>query len=378
MLRIDRLTVRFGSTTAVDDVSVELPEGSVLAVLGPSGCGKSTLLRAVAGLERPSAGTISLDGRSLADVPTHRRGFAMMFQDGQLFPHLDVAGNVGYPLARQGIRGAAARAEVARLLDLVGLGGYADRRTATLSGGESQRVALARALAAGPRLLLLDEPLSALDRSLRERLAADLRDVLVATGTTALLVTHDHGEAFAVADRTALMRAGRVVQQGVTADVWRHPLDEEAALFLGFETVLRGPAAAAALASADPATLPAGPGDEVRELAVRPHALLVGSVGPLRGQVRALVPTPDGTRVLVDVEGIGSLSGRCEGPDPQVGESVRSRFDPSGLAPVGLGSPGNSPLEQLPDRSGSGHSARVANPTTQSSRCSPSTSSRQE
>ncbi|HOF37333.1 MAG TPA: ATP-binding cassette domain-containing protein, partial [Dermatophilaceae bacterium] len=200
MLSISRVSVSFGATRAVDDVSLEVPSGTVMAILGPSGCGKSSLLRAVAGLEPLASGSVSFDGADLVRVPTHRRGFAMMFQDGQLFGHLDVAGNVGYALARKGIRGSQARTEVDRLLELVGLAGYAARRPTTLSGGEGQRVALARALAARPRLLLLDEPLSALDRSLRERLATDLRHVLTETGTTAMMVTHDHGDAFTVAD----------------------------------------------------------------------------------------------------------------------------------------------------------------------------------
>ena len=233
MLSISRVSVSFGATRAVDDVSLEVPSGTVMAILGPSGCGKSSLLRAVAGLEPLASGSVSFDGSDLVGVPTHRRGFAMMFQDGQLFGHLDVAGNVGYALARKGIRGGQARTEVGRLLELVGLAGYAARRPSTLSGGEGQRVALARALAARPRLLLLDEPLSALDRSLRERLATDLRHVLTETGTTAMMVTHDHGDAFTVADRTAIMRAGRLVQQGATAEVWAHPVDADTAHFLG-------------------------------------------------------------------------------------------------------------------------------------------------
>ena len=233
MLSISRVSVSFGATRAVDDVSLEVPSGTVMAILGPSGCGKSSLLRAVAGLEPLASGSVSFDGADLVRVPTHRRGFAMMFQDGQLFGHLDVAGNVGYALARKGIRGSQARTEVDRLLELVGLAGYAARRPTTLSGGEGQRVALARALAARPRLLLLDEPLSALDRSLRERLATDLRHVLTETGTTAMMVTHDHGDAFTVADRTAIMRSGRLVQDGPTPEVWAHPVDADTAHFLG-------------------------------------------------------------------------------------------------------------------------------------------------
>ena len=215
-----------------------MPAGSVVAVLGPSGCGKSTLLRAVAGLEAPASGTVSYDGHDLAGTPTHRRGFALMFQDGQLFEHLDVAANIAYPLRLRHRSRADQRARARELLGLVGLEGYADRLPATLSGGERQRVALARALAVEPRLLLLDEPLSALDRGLRERLAGELHDILRAAGATAMLVTHDHDEAFAVADRMAVMREGRIVQAGTLEEVWSRPVDGWTAAFLGYATVL--------------------------------------------------------------------------------------------------------------------------------------------
>jgi thiamine transport system ATP-binding protein len=229
MLRLEELGVAYGGRPFVRDVTLALPDREVLAVLGPSGSGKSTLLRAIAGLE-PYTGTMTWDDRSLAGVPAHRRGFALMFQDGQLFAHLTGAANVGYPLRlrrrdgtdRAGRSGRQRRAErVEELLALVGLEGYADRLPATLSGGQRQRVALARALAASPALLLLDEPLSALDATLRTRLAADLRAILTGTGTSAILVTHDQDEAFAVADRIALMEEGRIVREGAVAEMGR-------------------------------------------------------------------------------------------------------------------------------------------------------------
>ncbi len=256
MLSLRDVAVSYDGVPAVVDVDLELPDGQVLAVLGPSGCGKSTLLRAVAGLEPLAAGTVSWDGADLAGVPTHKRGFALLFQDGQLFGHLTVARNVGYALRLRRAPDTASR--VAELLELVGLAGYGDRLPATLSGGERQRVALARALAAEPRLLLLDEPLSALDAGLRERLATDLRDILRAAGTTALMVTHDHEEAFTVADRMAVMRAGHVVQEGPIAEVWREPADPETALFLGYARVYRDEAAAAILAAAGRPPAPGG------------------------------------------------------------------------------------------------------------------------
>lgn len=233
-----RVTFPGATTPALDDVSLTLERGRVLAVLGPSGSGKSTLLRAVAGLQRLDAGRVLFDGRDVSRVPTHRRDFALMFQDGQLFAHLDVAGNVGYALARRGVPAEQRRERVTQLLDLVGLRGLEHRQPGTLSGGQQQRVALVRALAARPRLLLLDEPLSALDRSLRERLAGELRTVLTREAATAVLVTHDHDEALSVADDIAIMREGSIVQVGPARDVWRHPADLETAQFLGFSTVL--------------------------------------------------------------------------------------------------------------------------------------------
>ena len=208
MLEVSAARVEYDGTTAVDGVDLTVPTGSILAVLGASGCGKSTLLRAIAGVEPLASGRVAWDGHDLGRVPTHRRGFALMFQDGQLFDHLSVAGNVGYALRRRGGPGRdERRARVEELLDLAGLAGYAARMPRTLSGGERQRVALARSLAARPRLVLLDEPLSALDATLRERLAGDLRRILRESGTTAVLVTHDQEEAFATADRIAVMRA---------------------------------------------------------------------------------------------------------------------------------------------------------------------------
>ena len=319
MLVVEQLTVTFAGTPAVAGVSLEVPTGEVLAVLGPSGCGKSTLLRAVAGLERPDQGRVLLDGDDVTSVPTHRRGFALMFQDGQLFPHLSVAGNVGYPLRMRRVPRADRAARVAGLLDLVGLPGYGDRAPDTLSGGERQRVALARALAVRPRLLLLDEPLSALDRDLRERLAADLHDILRAERTTALLVTHDHDEAFAVADRMALMRAGTLVQSGPVEEVWRHPADAEAARFLGYASVVTGDAVRTLLGDA---------GADVPALALRRSALQVDPAGPLTGTVLSARVGAEQTRLVVDVTGVGAVDAVAGLAMPVAAhEQVRLRLD---------------------------------------------------
>jgi thiamine transport system ATP-binding protein len=323
-LEVRDLTVRFGGTAAVAAVDLDVPAGSVTAVLGPSGSGKSTLLRAIAGLEPPASGSISYAGHDLARVPTHKRGFALMFQDGQLFSHQTVGRNVGYPLRLRGRSGQAER--VAELLDLVGLAGYQDRMPATLSGGERQRVALARSLAVEPRMLLLDEPLSALDRDLRERLAGELHDILRRAGTTALLVTHDQEEAFAVADRMAVMRAGRLVQAGTVADVWREPADAWTAGFLGYATVLDGPGALALRSLVDPAA-------RWTEVALRRSAIRLDPEGPLAATVLAARVTPDQLRLELDVVGVGRLAAVAEpGQVVAVGESVRARVVPDRLA----------------------------------------------
>ncbi|WP_419998255.1 ABC transporter ATP-binding protein [Streptomyces boninensis] len=238
MLQLDDVTVRFGDHRALDSVSLEVAEHETVCVLGPSGSGKSTLLRVVAGLQPVDAGRVRLEGRDLAGVPVHRREVGLMFQDHQLFPQRDVAGNVAFGLEMHGTARKAAAERVAELLDLVGLPGAGRRAIATLSGGEQQRVALARALAPGPRLLMLDEPLGQLDRSLRERLVVELRQLFARLGTTVLAVTHDQGEAFALADRVVVMRDGRIAQQGTPVEVWERPADEFVARFLGFANVV--------------------------------------------------------------------------------------------------------------------------------------------
>lgn len=328
MLEVEDLTVRFTDPppmVAVDDVSFTLEDGQVLAVLGPSGCGKSTLLRAVAGLERPSAGRIAFDRRDLHGVPTHKRGFALMFQDGQIFAHLTVARNVDYALRLRRVSAARRRARVGELLELVGLMGYDDRLPATLSGGERQRVALARALAVEPRLLLLDEPLSALDAGLRGRLAYDLRRILTEAGTTALLVTHDQEEAFAVADRMAVMRSGRLVQEGPVADVWLHPRDAETALFLGYARVLEGAAAAAVLAAAGRPPAPA--------IGVRRCALVLDPAGPLAGTVVSAQAAPEQVRLQVEVDSVGVVDAVAPlAAHPGPGATVRLRVDVTRIA----------------------------------------------
>ena len=336
-LMIDALSVRYGdprrggATTAVDGVTLEVQRGEVLALLGPSGCGKSSVLRAVAGLEPLAGGVVSWDGADLAGVPVHHRGFGLMFQDGQLFPHRDVAGNVEFGLRMARAPRAQRRARVAELLDVVGLAGYGSRPVATLSGGERQRVALARALAPQPRLLLLDEPLSALDRALRERLADDLRSALTATGTTALFVTH-------------VMSAGRLLQVAAPAELWRRPASREVAEFLGYQAFVDlDSAQGAAIRAALGGDVPAG----ARVAALAEGALVVvgravdrapvpglaGGSALASGMVLASAFRRGRMELAVRVEGVGRVTAVAgAGAVAMPGDEVRLTVDPQAVA----------------------------------------------
>jgi thiamine transport system ATP-binding protein len=284
MLRCLRLSVFFEETPALDAVNLTVNDGEVVAVMGPSGCGKTTLLRAVSGLQSLDIGTVSWDGINLHDTPPHARGFGLMFQDYALFPHLTVHGNVEFGLRMRGVSAATRLRRVQSALDTVGLGGYDDRSINELSGGEQQRVALARTLAPSPRLVLLDEPIGALDRTLREHLITEMRAIFSELGVTALYVTHDRDEAFAIADTVAVMRDGRFVRKGTPEEMWTDPQDEFVARMLGFDTILpvkvhEGWADLGWAKVASP--LEAGE----HRLAIPPHAVAVNPDGFIEGRV---------------------------------------------------------------------------------------------
>lgn len=237
-LTINNLTVNYGKGDVVNDLSCNLDQGDIGCLLGESGCGKTTALRALAGLEALKSGDISLDGNSLTNTPAAKRGIGMVFQDYALFTHLTVAENVGFGLGKTS--GADKNKRVADMLELVGLTGYENSLPEQLSGGQQQRVALARALAPAPKLLLLDEPFSNLDINLRENLATSVRDILKATNTTAILVTHDQFEAFAMADKVGVMQQGKLAQWGTPEDLYHEPATPEIAEFIGEGVMLNG------------------------------------------------------------------------------------------------------------------------------------------
>ena len=238
-LALDGVGVTLDEARILEDVSVDVPTGQRLAVLGPSGSGKSTLLRVVAGLQPTTAGRVLLDDRDVTSVPPYRRGVGLVFQDAALFPHRDVAGNVGFGPKVAGLDAHARRSRVTEALELVGLAGAENRVVTTLSGGEAQRVALARALAPRPEVLLLDEPLGSLDGPLRLRLQDDLRSLFERLSLTVVHVTHDVGEAFALGDHVAILRDGQLAQGATPEELWARPADDWVARFLGLRNIGR-------------------------------------------------------------------------------------------------------------------------------------------
>jgi iron(III) transport system ATP-binding protein len=309
-----------GPVKAIDDVGFEIAEAQCHALLGPSGCGKTTILRCIAGLEQPDAGSIVISGRTVCDparglfVPVHERSIGMVFQSYAIWPHFDVFVNVAYPLQVQRPRlpRDEIEARVMEVLRLVGMEAMARRPATRLSGGQQQRVALARAIVRRPALLLLDEPLSNLDARLRDTMRKELSDLIGRIGITALLVTHDQAEAFAMAHRLAIMDHGRIIQEGTARDIYAHPGNAFIARFLGAANVLRGTVEAGAVVRLDGSgqaievdtDLPAGTAVEV---VLRPEALSIrlGRDGSSRraitGQVASVTFRGDTVDYAVDI-----------------------------------------------------------------------------
>lgn len=301
MLRTRALRVRLGGAIVLDGVDLDVDDGEVVVVLGPSGSGKTTLLRAIAGLDRDE-GTVAWDDHDLTDTPPHRRRFGLMFQDHALFPHRDVLANVAFGLRMQHRSRIEVDERARAALARVGLTGFEHRSVHELSGGEQQRVALARALAPEPRLLMLDEPFGSLDRARRDDLVHEVSSLVRSLGLSTILVTHDHDEAFALADRVAVLEHGRLAQVATPADLWDHPANPFVAAFLGWNVI-----------EAD---------DGIS--AVRPDHLHVDPQGPIEAVVTGVAFRGD--RYLVRAQsGDDRLTLIVAGTPPALGAAIRLR-----------------------------------------------------
>jgi putative spermidine/putrescine transport system ATP-binding protein len=311
----------FGAVRAVDGVDLAIGEGSFFAMLGPSGSGKTTCLRLISGFETPTSGHVRIFGRAAEQVPPNRRSVNTVFQDYALFPHLDVRDNVAYGPMVRGVPRAERYARTEEMLALVRLEGFGGRRPSQLSGGQRQRVALARALVNQPRVLLLDEPLGALDLKLREAMQDELKALQQRLGITFVFVTHDQGEALSMADRVAVFNAGRIAQVGTPQEIYQRPRTRFVADFVGSSNVLP-PALAARFGASGWASL-------------RPEALRLADGGAsVQGTVRATRYLGAGTRVAVDVDG-GELSLIVPGgPVPEPGARVGLAWDAAALNPL--------------------------------------------
>ncbi len=288
-LAIRDLSVVYGATHAVRDVSLDVLGGERFAVMGPSGSGKSTLLRAIAGLTPMDSGAIMIDGEDMTAMPAHRRPVGLMFQDYALFPHMTVVENIAYGLRMAGVSTKERLVRSRELLSLVGLDGFAERKPATLSGGEQQRVALARTLAPKPSVVLLDEPLGSLDVSLRESLMTETRSILDSVGATSIYVTHDRSEAFAFCDRMAIMHDGKILRVGTPTELWQQPRSEFTARAIGQSNLISPHAIGQGRSGLCFVPLDA--------FDVHEDGLLMGTIGPSRFEDGAHIVTvmlPDG------------------------------------------------------------------------------------
>jgi len=296
-------------TVAVDDLSLEIQPGETLAILGPSGCGKTTTLRLIAGLERPDAGQVLFTGRDVTPLPIERRDVGMVFQNYALFPNLNVADNIGYGLKVRKVPRADRERRCAELLELVGLQGYGHRAIHELSGGQRQRVALARAVAPRPRVLLLDEPLAALDAQLRERLRSELGQLLRELAITAVFVTHDQGEAMALGDRILVMERGRIAQLATPRALYQQPANAFVANFIGTLNAFAVLGRTANGVQVNGGELPWSASELPTTLYCRPeHLQVTRTPGHVRGRLLGQFFQGAQSRLLVDVGGAQPLS----------------------------------------------------------------------
>jgi putative spermidine/putrescine transport system ATP-binding protein len=313
----------FGHVKAVDGVDLTIAEGSFFAMLGPSGSGKTTCLRLISGFEKPTGGVIRIFGEDVSNTPPHLRNVNTVFQDYALFPHMNVRDNVAYGLMVKGMGRAARHAKAEEMLALVKLDAYGDRKPAQLSGGQRQRVALARALVNEPRVLLLDEPLGALDLKLREAMQDELKALQRRLGLTFVFVTHDQHEALSMADSLAVFNEGRIAQIGTPQDIYDRPATRFVADFVGSSNVL-------------PPDLTRRLGGPEQWASLRPEATRLAASGPVSGPVTALRYLGSGTRVVLDIGGteIAALVPAGQ-PVPAEGDTSAIAFDPQALHLMG-------------------------------------------
>jgi putative spermidine/putrescine transport system ATP-binding protein len=313
-VRFQKVSRHFGQVRAVDGVDLEIAPGEFFAMLGPSGSGKTTCLRLIAGFEQPTSGHIQIFGETAEGVPPYRRNVNTVFQDYALFPHLNILDNVAYGLMVKGVGKAERLREAEKALELVKLPGYGARRPGQLSGGQRQRVALARALVNKPKVLLLDEPLGALDLKLREQMQEELKSLQRALGITFVFVTHDQGEALSMADRVAVFNDGGIVQEGTPHDIYRRPKTRFVADFVGSSNVI-APEFMASL------------GGEKRWASLRPEAIRLGDGAEARVENASFLGAA--TRLTVDIRGTRLHVMLPAGADvPDVGSSVRLGWQP--------------------------------------------------
>lgn len=333
-LSLRGLTKRYGATNAVEDVTLDIPDGRLVCLLGPSGCGKTTLLRLIAGLEEPSAGQVLVAGQDQTRVPTHRRDFGMVFQSLALFPHLSVAENVAYPLAIRGIDRVSRRKRADMLLELVRLPGLGDRRIHQLSGGQRQRVAIARGLAVDPKVFLLDEPLSALDANLREHMQVELRQLQQRLGVTTVVVTHDQKEALTMADLLIVMDRGRVQQMGAPMELYRNPANAFVAGFIGSTNLLpcrlagrRLDVLGHSIELAEDDRIKCADGPAV--LSIRPEDVRFAEAG-LPSRVTFIRDLGESVQFILDLEGreVNALFTPRDRPSVGVGDPVHLALEP--------------------------------------------------
>jgi len=306
---LENITVRYGAFTAVDDLSLAIAPGEILALLGPSGCGKTTTLKAITGLQAVDAGRIRFGAEDVTEVAPHRRGVGMVFQNYALFPHLNVTENVAFGLAMHGVEKAERAARATGALALLQIGELAAKYPGQLSGGQQQRVALARTLVVRPKVLLLDEPLSALDRQLRDVMRTELRRLLKEVGITAIIVTHDQDEALTLADRVAVMNAGRIEQIDSPRDIYASPRTRFVAGFIGQTNTLRGTITSL---SANGALVRLDAHNEILARPMRTVAIGETVEVAIRPEAFSLSPVPDAMRLIAQATGETYAGGTTE------------------------------------------------------------------